>query len=387
MTAGQERTLRIGIVGFGWMGQVHARAYARLRHHYPDAALRPVLAAVADNAPDGRLQDAALTFGFEAAHTDWQELVVRDDVDAVSVTGPNAIHREVAVAVAEHGKHLWIEKPAGRNAGETSAIRDAVRAAGVQSAVGFNYRNAPAVELARQLIADSRLGAIGQVTIRLLADYAAHPDGALTWRFLSDQAGSGVLADLVSHGLDLGRYLVGEITELAGDTAILVPERPQASGPASHFSRGGGPPGTVETEDYASALLRFEGGARGVLESSRVAVGEQCTYGIEVHGSRGALAWDFRRMGELRLCLDQDYQNASFATRFVAVGDGELGLFQPGTGIAMGFDDLKVIEAERFVRSIATGVPTGASIEDAVRAAELVEAIVQSARERRWVQC
>jgi len=158
------------------------------------------------------------------------------------------------------------------------------------------------------------------------------------------------------------------------------------SGPASHFSRGGGPLGTVENEDYVSALLRFTGGARGVLESSRTAVGEQCTYLIEVHGERGALAWDFRRMGELQLCLGQDYQNASYATHYVTPGDGDLGLFQPGSGIAMSFDDLKVIEAHHFLRSIAAGSPVGATIEDAVRAAELVAAMAESARERRWVQ-
>jgi predicted dehydrogenase len=141
----------------------------------------------------------------------------------------------------------------------------------------------------------------------------------------------------------------------------------------------------VENEDYVGALLRFDGGARGTLESSRAAVGEQCTYGIEVHGDRGALAWDFRRMGELRLCLDQDFQNAAYATRYVGPGDGELSHFQPGSGIAMGYDDLKVVEAHRLVRSIATGVAEGATIHDALAAAEVVDAMARSAVDRGWV--
>jgi predicted dehydrogenase len=378
--------LRVGIVGLGWMGQVHARAYLRLRQHYLDAPLSPVLVAVADNADDARLQTAVAAFGFESVHTDWRELVERDDIDVVSVTGPNFIHRDVAVAVAEAGHHLWIEKPAGRNAGETAEIAEAVRAAGVQSAAGFNYRNAPAVELARELVAEGRLGRVTTVTIRLLADYAAHPEGALTWRFQNSWSGSGVLGDLVSHGVDLGRYVVGEIEALVADTATFIEQRPVVSGAASHFSRGsGGALGPVDNEDYAGALLRFVGGARGTLESSRAAVGEQCTYGIEVHGDRGALAWDFRRMGELRLCLDQDYQNASYVTQYVAPGAGELGRFQPGGGIAMGYDDLKVIEAERLVRSIATGTPVGATIEDALVAARLVDAMAESAGSGAWV--
>jgi len=355
-------TLRIGIVGWGWMGQVHARAYARLRHHYPDAPLQPSLVAVADNATDGRLTTALETFGFQDGHPDWRDLIARDDVDVVSVTGPNFIHHDVAVAAVKAGKHLWVEKPAGRNAAETRAIRDAVRASGVQSAAGFNYRNAPAIDLARQLIIDGRLGRINHVLIRLLADYAAHPEGALTWRFKTEWSGSGVLGDLASHGVDLGRYLVGEISELICDDAIFIAQRPEVSMAASHFSRGtGGPVGEVENEDYVGALLRFEGGARG------------------------ALSWYFRQMGELQLCLDQDYQNASFVTRYVAPGDGEFGRFQPGSGIAMGYDDLKVVEAYRLVQSIATGEPHGATVDDALRAAEITEAMAESARSRRWV--
>ena len=380
-------TLRVGIVGLGWMGLVHARAYARVAQHYHDLPLRPELVAVADTAGDARLSQAVQAFGFTDAGTDWQRLVARDDIDVVSITGPNFIHRDVAVAAARAGKHIWVEKPAGRDAAETREIAAAVRAAGVCSAAGFNYRNAPAVERARALVAAGRLGRVHQVQVRLLADYAAHPDSALTWRYRSAWAGSGVLGDLVSHGVDLARYVVGEISELVADDAIFIARRPQSSGVAfAHTARGSGQLGEVENEDYAAALLRFVGGARGVLESCRVSVGEQCTYGIEVHGERGALGWDFRRMGELRVCLGSEIQNASYATELVAPGAGELGAFQPGPGIAMSYDDLKVIEAHRLLTSIATGEPCGATIDDAVVAAELVEAMARSARERRWVR-
>jgi predicted dehydrogenase len=378
--------LRVGIVGFGWMGQVHARAYARLLQHYPDAPLAPHLVAVADNADDTRLRTAAAAYGFAGMHSDWRQLVARDDLDLVSVTGPNFIHREVGVAVAESGKHLWIEKPAGRTAAETQAIADAVRAAGVQSAAGFNYRNVPAIDVARQLITDGRLGRVEHVIIRLLADYAAHPDAGLTWRFRNEWAGSGVLGDLVSHGVDLAEHLVGPITALVSHRATFLESRPLVGATVDRSTRiSGGERGPVENEDYISALLRFANGPRGILESSRVAVGEQCTYGVEVHGDRGALSWDFRRMGELRVCLDQDYTDAGYVTRYLTPADGELGRFQPGAGVAMSFDDLKVVELHRLVASIAGGSPVGATIEDAVRAAELVEALARSAETGTWV--
>ncbi len=383
------RQVGVGVVGFGWMGQVHARAWNRLLQHYPDGPVRPRLVGVAE--PDGDRRALALSaYGFTAASPDWRSLLDRDDLDVVSVCGPNFVHREVGVAVAESGRHLWIEKPAGTCVEDTEAILAAVRAAGVKSAVGFNYRNAPAVEVARQIVASGWLGEVETVDVRLLADYSAHPDGVLSWRFDPRYAGTGVLGDLASHGFDLARHVggerVGEIRELVADQATFIAERPAITGTVSHFARGGdGPRGRVGNEDQVSALLRFDSGAHGTLLASRVAVGEQCAYGIEVRGTRGAVAWDFRRMGELRTCLDQDFQDAAWQTRLVRPGDGELAAFQPGAGIAMGYDDLKVVEARRLAQSIATGADHGASLDDAVAAARLVDAMVVSHREGRWV--
>jgi predicted dehydrogenase len=377
--------LRVGIVGFGWMGQVHARALSRLTQHYTDSPLKPRLIAVADTADDDRTERAAAAFGIHDQLTDWTELVSRPDIDLVCVTGPNFIHRDVAVAAARAGKHLWVEKPAGRSSAETREIAAAVDTAGVQAAAGFNYRNVPAVEVARDLVRSGRLGRVEHSTVRFVSDYAAHPDGALSWRFQNAYAGSGVLGDLVSHAVDLARHVVADIKEVVADRAIFIPQRPEARPGAMHYERGSGAMGLVENEDYVSALLRFADGSRGILESNRAAVGEQNTYGIEVHGTTGALRWDFRRMNELQVCLDQDFQNAFYATRYAAPGDGEFGAFQPGANNPMGFDDLKVIEAHRLVESIATGKAVGATIHDAVVAAEIVDAMIASSEQREWV--
>lgn len=379
-------TVNFGIVGFGWMGQVHAKAISRVLQHYPDLGLRPRLVGVADTAVDGRLAYAAGVLGATFTTGDWRELVEREDVDVVCVAGPNFTHRDVAVAAAEAGKHLWLEKPAGRNLQETQEIAAAVEKAGVATAVGFNYRNAPAVELARNLVAGGRIGDVRHVRVYVMGDYCAHPDGALTWRFVRDLAGSGVMGDLGSHGLDLAHYVVGPIAQLLADSTTFIADRPRAVGAASHFSRGvEGPRLPVENEDYVMGLLRFANGARGVLEASRASVGEQNAYGFEVHGSTGALAWDFRRMGELRECLGQDYQAASWATHRIGPADGEAGAFQPDTAIPLSYDDLKVIEAKRLLTLIATGKAEGATIADMVTAAELVEAALRSDGEQRWI--
>jgi predicted dehydrogenase len=386
VTTNDDRaTLGVAVAGFGWMGRVHTQAYARLLHHYPNLSLVPRLVAVADEVP-GRSAEAAAQFGFADAVRDWRELAANPAVDAVSITAPNFLHREIGVAMAQAGKHIWIEKPVGLTTDDAQAVADAVATAGVQGAVGFNYRNAPAVEAARDLIAAGDIGAVTHVRVRFFSDYAAHPDGALTWRYEKERGGSGVLGDLASHGVDLARYLLGDITSLVADTAIFVPERAKPTGATTaHARAAGGALGPVENADYASALVRFASGARGVLEASRVAVGDQNAYGFEIHGTRGAVHWDFRRLGELGVGTGTAYQDQPMSTIFVGPGAGEFQAFQPGAANAMGYDDLKVIEAARFVRSIAEKQPYGATLADAVRSAQALDAMVASAESGQWV--
>jgi predicted dehydrogenase len=373
-------TIGVGVVGFGWMGEVHTRGYLRAPHHH-DLPHRPVLVAVADPAP-GRAAAGAERYGFARATEDWTDVVNDPAVQAVSVTVPNFLHREVGVAVAKAGKHLWIEKPVGLTADDARAIAAAVADAGVRCTVGFNYRHAPAVRVAHNLIAAGELGTVTHVRFRMLADYAADPRGGLSWRFQRARGGNGVLGDLGSHAVDLARYLVGDLAEVVADTSTVIPRRPIPTGAGSHYSTvdGDAPLGDVENEDQLLCLLRFAGsagghGARGTLEASRVSVGEECAYGFEVHGTGGALAWDFRRMGE----LVRD-------NRTVHMGPSD-GSYQPGGGMPMGFDDLKVFEAAGFLRSIVDGSDQEtATITDAVRAAEALDAMAESVRTGGWVK-
>jgi predicted dehydrogenase len=379
------QTVGIAIIGFGWMGRVHAQAYSRVVHHFSDVGVEPHLVAVADEVP-GRAEEAAARFGFERATREWRELLTDPRVEAVSVTAPNWLHREIGVAVAEAGRHLWIEKPVGLSAADARAVGDAVVSAGVHSAVGFNYRNAPAVQLARELIGQGAIGRVTHGRVQFLSDYAASPDGALTWRYSRDRGGPGVLGDLASHAVDLVRHVLGEVVSLVSDTAVFIAERPRAgAATAGHVSAAGGEPGPVENEDQVGALLQLASGARVLLEASRVAAGEQNAYGFEVHGTAGRLAWDFRRMGELEVSRGPQAADLPVQRVLVGPGAGDYAAFQPGAGIAMGYDDTKVVEAHEFLRSIADARPYGANVVDAVRAAELVEALAHSSATRRWV--
>ncbi|MFB6637360.1 Gfo/Idh/MocA family protein [Streptomyces chartreusis] len=376
--------LGVAVVGFGWMGRVHTQAYARVPHHYPQLSLRPRLLTVAEEVP-GRAEEAAAQFGFASTTRDWRDVAADPSVRAVSITAPNFLHREIGVAMAEAGKHIWIEKPVGLTAEDARAVADAATRAGVHSAVGFNYRNAPAVETARELIASGEIGTVTHVRVRLFSDYAAHPQGALTWRYERERGGSGVLGDLASHGADLARFLLGDIASLTADTAIFVPERARPTGATAGHTLATGELGPVENEDYVNCLLRFASGARGVLEACRVSVGEQNNYGFEVHGTKGAVFWDFRRMGELGISRGTSYQDQPVSTLYVGPAQGEYGAFQPGAATSMGYDDLKVIEAYRFLRSIAEGTPHGATLADAVHSAAVLDAMSRSAESGSWV--
>ncbi len=384
LNARARRPVGVAVVGFGWMGRVHTQAYARVLHHFPRLPVAPKLVAVADEAP-GRAEEAAAQFGFATATRDWRDLAADPRVHAVSVTAPNFLHREIGVALARAGKHVWIEKPVGLSTEDARAVAEAIEDAGLQGAVGFNYRNAPAVAAAREMIASGELGSVTHARFRLFSDYAAHPQGALTWRYERERGGSGVLGDLASHGVDLARHLLGDIASVVADSAIFVAERARPAGAtAGHARASGGDRGPVENEDYVAALLRFASGARGIVEASRVAVGEQNNYGFEVHGTSGAVFWDFRRMNELGVSAGGSYEDQPVSTIHVGPGHGEYEAFQPGSAIAMGYDDLKVIEAHLFLESVLDGVQREPGVREMLEVARVIEAMAESAETGAW---
>jgi predicted dehydrogenase len=271
----------------------------------------------------------------------------------------------------------------GRSARESREISRAAADAGLVTSVGFNYRHAPAVAEIRRLVREGALGRITNLRVSLLADYSADPRSALTWRFLQDRAGSGVIGDLLSHGLDLAQFLVGRIDSVSALTETFIAERPlPAAGAVNRFSSATDAThtGRVENEDYASALARFESGAVGVFEASRVAIGPRAEYVLEVYGTKGSARWDFQRLNELQLADDP----AGYRTIMASPGFGEFGRFQPGPGTSMGFDDLKTVEAALFLRSVAEGRQLAPSAADGWAAAEAADAAIRSAATGAW---
>jgi predicted dehydrogenase len=379
----------IGLISVGWMGKLHSRAYQAIPLVYPELKIRPRFVHAADTAAD-RAAYAREVLGYARADTDYREVLADPDVDVVSICAPNMLHREIGVAAARAGKPFWIEKPVGRDAGETAEVAAAAQAAGLVTSIGYNYRHVPAVERVRELIAAGRLGRITNVRAVFFNSYAAEPNGALSWRFRREEAGSGALGDLLSHVVDLMQYVVAPIAAVSSLLSTVYAQRPVLPmGSATHFAViENGELGDVENDDYVAALVRFAGsrapGAVGTLEASRVSVGPQCSLGFEIYGTDGSAVWNFEQMNELRLCLGRGGPDQGYTTVLGHVGMGDYARFQPGPGNSMGYDDLKVIEAKKFLVAMADGERRNSTIQEAHADAEVIAAVAASAQDGAW---
>ena len=302
-----RRRIGVGVIGFGWLGQAHSRSLLRIPTLFGDRGFDAELVVCGDPLPERR-EEAVGSFGFARAAADWRAVVEDPDVDVVFIAAPNMLHLQLVEAVAAAGKHVFCEKPVGGTPEQTVRAEKAARAAGVISGVGYNYRWAPLVLYARQLIADGRLGEITNYRGRFFSMYGSDPLGVLSWRFLVDQAGHGVTTDLMSHSVDLALMLLGPITRVVGTTETFIRERPLPSAGSSHYGRGrpGDPTGAVTNEDYAGMLCEFASGARGTFEASRSIVGPESQNAFEVYGTGGALGWNLEKLNELRLYLVED---------------------------------------------------------------------------------
>lgn len=353
-----RKVLGIGVVGFGWMGMAHSRSAARIASLFPQREFNTRLVICGDNVSERR-QQAVDGFGFASASADWESVVNHPDVDVVYVTAPNMMHEEVATAAAKAGKAVFCEKPVGGTPDQTVRIEAAARAAGVITGVGYNYRWAPLVRHARNLIESGALGEITNYRGRFFSMYGADPMGLLSWRFLVDEAGYGVSSDILSHAVDLATMLVGPITRVSGTMETFIKDRPLPKAGGTHYDRGspGDPTGAVTNEDYAAAMVTFANGARGTFESSRAIIGPESQMAFDIYGTKGALRWNLETMNEMDIFIVDESGTAPRGYTKVYAGDRYPyhGHFVPGDANAIGYEDLKVIENYEFLTAVAKG--------------------------------
>jgi predicted dehydrogenase len=376
----------IGVIGMGWMGVVHSRAYRQIADRFHEAGIRARLVICADDV-ESRASEGQQRLGFERYTTDWRQVISEPGVQVVNVATPNAMHLEVIQAAAEAGKHVFCEKPVGRNPRETAAITAAVHRAGVLSCVGYNYRWTPLVRYARQIIRDGKLGPITHYRGRFLVDYGSSPHGTLSWRFQRELAGYGTLGDLMSHVVDLAHMLAGPMQRVVAGRKTFITSRPlPIPGQGSHFSvNPDSPLADVTNEDYVGALVQFACGAQGTLEVCRVVKGPRCELAFELNGTKGAIKWNLERMNELELFLPDGTEEHNGP---VLVQSGPqhpyYASFYPGPAISMSYEDLKLIEAFEFLRSVSSGTQGEPGVNEALAVAEVQDAIERSWASERW---
>ena len=379
-------TIGIGLIGFGWMGQAHSRSYRSIPTYFPDADITPRLAAIADNVPE-RVQLAVDNYGYQHGTADWREVIERDDVDVVDITAPNGLHQEIAEAAAAAGKDIFCEKPVGIEPHATAAIEAAARKAGAVTGVGYNYRWAPMVQYTKQLIEEGRFGELTHYRGRFFTMYGRDRMGLLSWRFLQDEAGYGALSDIMSHAIDMAQHLCGPIRRLVSVKEIFVKERPLPTpGAGTHYERGkpGDPTGTVPNEDYVGALVEFENGVRGTLEADRSIFGPQSAMAYELNGSKGAASWDHEKLNQLQLYLPEEQHNDGFVEVLAGDAFSHQGHIVPGGGNSIGYEDMKIIEALEFLRSVAERRPHSPGFDHALSNASVAAAMVRSWDSQAW---
>lgn len=379
--------LSVGMVGYAFMGAAHSHAW-RTAHRFFDLPLHPRMRAVAGRDAQA-VRAAADRLGWESTETSWQALVERDDIDLVDVCTPGHTHAEIVIAALEAGKHVLCEKPLANSVEEAEAMTRAAEAAaasGVRAMVGFTYRRVPAIALARQLVAEGRLGTLHHVRAQYLQDWIVDPQAPLSWRLAKDKAGSGSLGDIGAHIIDITQYITGDtISRVTGRLRTFVDERPLPSEHSGLSGTAGSGTGKVTVDDAATFLADFRGGAMGVFEATRFASGRKNAIRIEVNGSQGSIAFDFEDMNVLHFFDGtEDARTAGF--RRILVTEPEhpyVGAWWP-PGHVIGYEHGFIHQVVDLVRDIAAGNDPSPSFADGLQVQRVLAAVETSSDNDSW---
>ncbi|QIG42107.1 Gfo/Idh/MocA family oxidoreductase [Nocardioides anomalus] len=383
-------TLAVGMVGHAFMGNAHSQAW-RVAPRFFDLPLDPVMRVVCGRDA-GRAAEAASRLGWEESSDDWRAVVARDDVDLVDVCTPGDSHAEIAIAALEAGKHVLCEKPLANTVEEAErmvAAAERAAARGVQAMVGFTYRRVPAVALARQLVAEGRIGEIRHVRAQYLQDWIADAEAPLSWRLDKSKAGSGSLGDIGAHIIDLTQFITGlRITEVSGQLETFVKERPVPAGETAGTLGGGGSSGElgpVTVDDAAVFLARLTSGAIGVYEATRFATGRKNAIRIEVNGSAGSLAFDFEDMNVLEFYdATEPAETAGFRRILVTEPEHPYVAAWWPAGHGLGYEHGFTHQVVDLVHALAAGEAPRPSFADGLQVQRVLAAVETSSDTRSW---
>ena len=368
-----RKEVRIGMLGCGFMGKCHSNAYRKIPYIYPAANVMPRLVLLCDK-DEKKVEREAIRYGFERYTTDWHDLASDPAIDVVDNCGPDPIHPDPCIAALESGKHVIAEKPMAVSVADARRMRDAAAKAGGKAACTFNYRFMPAVRLAKDLIGSGKVGRIYHLRVQYLQMAGHDPSLTPEQAWYSAWPHSGGLQGIGSHAIDQARFLVGEITSVSALVRAFNKDRAirSAADPSAWADEG------------TAALLDFDSGAIGVLESSVVATGRKNYMAWEINGSKGSLRWDLEHPNSLFVCQAENPDNATFGFTEVNVTESfhpYAGAWWP-SGHNIGWEHCHIIEKFHFLDAVANNKPSpyNATFEDGYRVAVIIEAMRQSSQ-------
>ncbi len=375
----QNKTLRIGLIGIGFMGRTHSNGYNRIRNFFPELQYQPVLKAVCSRSAE-KVKAFAAQWGYESFETDWKKVITRDDIDAIDICTPNDSHAEIAIAAAAKGKMILCEKPLSRNLDEGQKMVDAVEKAKVPNTIWYNYRRVPAVTLAKQIIDSGKLGKIFHYRANFLQDWTISPElpqgGEGLWRLDVEAAGSGVTGDLLAHCIDTAMWLNGSITDVSAVTETFIKKRMhQLSGKVQK----------VGIDDACIFHCHFENGSLGLFESTRYARGHKALYTFEINGEHASIRWDLHDLNRLEY-FDHRDDSIVRGWRSILVTDGDQPYMKRWwvPGLIVGYEHTFVHQAADFLKSLEDGKPCHPTFKDAMETQKVCAAVIDSANSRSW---
>ena len=392
------KQVRVGLVGYNFMGRAHSNAYRQMPFYFPEARAQPVMKVLCGRTKD-RLAACAEQFGWEGAETSYKTLLERDDIDLVDITSPNNQHVEMVIAAAQAGKHVFCEKPLATSLADAKAALAAVKKAGCVHMICHNYRRAPAVSLAKKMIENGDLGDIYHWRAFYLQDWLMPPDVPMMWRVQKKIAGSGSLGDLMAHSIDTALWLLGDITQVCSTMKTFIKKRPQLSS----FDTGlggkadaGAKMGTVDVDDGVTMLAEFANGALGTFEATRFAAGRKNYNAFEVNGSKGSLVFNLERMNELEYydcaaptdrvgfrVIQASHESHPF---MAAGGDPSKGPRYWPVAHIIGYEHTFINTVADLMDAVVTGKPVHPNFDDAVKTQAVLDACERAAKDRAWAK-
>ncbi len=368
--------IRIGMVGYAFMGKAHSNAWRQVSHFFPGVG-QPRLQSICGRTR-AAVERAAAELGWASVETDWRKLVTRDDIDVVDIVTPGDSHAEIAIAAARAGKHVICEKPLGNNASEARAMVEAVDKAGVRNMVLFNYRRVPAISFAKQLIEEDRLGRIFHFRAQYLQDWIVDPKFPRLWRLDKTVAGSGALGDLGAHIVDLAHFLVGQVEAVTAQTQTMIPERPLPGKPEQLA------PVTV---DDSAQFLGKVGATTAAFEVSRLATGRKNCLMLEINGSKGSLRFNLERLNELEFYdRTQPERLQGWNNILVTQKDQPYITHWWPDGHILGYEHSFVHAMADFLASLQGNQPVRPDFKDGLACNAVLDAVEASAQSGAWAK-